>query len=345
MEFTSKALRAGLALAALACGSAAQSQDKLEPSQLVKPSVCPTHYEFKNDACTAKPEEVTKPTKETCEAAGFILTGSGTAAKCEPGAGAPPNPECKALPGFVGKVSGTGAKATCSYARTVSVSAKGDYIGDCFKIKGRPAGTNLIPGNTYFVSGQRDIDKEDRDLTLVPGEVWLLPRLTQFVPTFGCQATAGEQERVAASKLIEAGASRMGYAYGFLTMPYKYFPSEKSFVANVPIGGYLGWRYGQAGSGTTAAVAVTLSTVKADTVDPATLDAQGKPKVIGSANVAALSGAFGFMFDVLKSPQGKPFKAGVFVGVDVVNKDPTIDYRYNRKKWVAIQLGYDFTDN
>lgn len=150
---------------------------------------------------------------------------------------------------------------------------------------------------------------------------------------------------VSAAALMEAGALRSGYAFGLLTMPYKYYPGEKSFVAGVPIGAYLGWRNGVAGSGSTFAAALTLGQVKADTVDPAQKDANGKPTVIGSADVAALSLALGVMYDLLKSPVGKPFKAGIFVGADVVSRDPTVSYRFNRKPWVAIQLGYDFTDN
>jgi hypothetical protein len=150
---------------------------------------------------------------------------------------------------------------------------------------------------------------------------------------------------VLASQMNAVGATRFGYAYGFLTMPYKYFPSEKSFQVNVPIGAYMGWRWGAAGSGQTLAAAVTLSTVKANTVDPNTLDASGKPTVTGTTDVAALSIAAGIMFDVLKSPAGKPFKTGVFVGRDIVNQDPTIDYKFNRKNWIAVQIGYSFTDN
>ena len=51
------------------------------------------------------------------------------------------------------------------------------------------------------------------------------------------------------------------------------------------------------------------------------------------------------MFDVLKSPAGKPFKAGLFVGVDRVSRSPSVSYAQNGKAWLALQIGYDFTDN
>jgi hypothetical protein len=215
-------------------------------------------------------------------------------------------------------------------------SAPGDYVSDCFEIAAAPPGTTLKKDETYFVSGQKEIANDDRELTLVKGRIkWF----------FGCKPVGDPVQRIAASRLIESGAYRRGWAYGALTMPYKYFPGEKSFVVNAPIGAYLGWRDGQAGSGRTYALAVTLSSVKANVVDPNLLDAAGKPTVTGTADVAALSLAAGAMFDILKSPRGKPFKVGVFVGRDTVSRDPTIDYRYNRKNWVALQIGYDFTDN
>ncbi|MBI3777266.1 MAG: hypothetical protein HY273_17270 [Gammaproteobacteria bacterium] len=249
--------------------------------------------------------------------------------------------KCRPIPGYAPKISGTGKDAKCNFERTTPVSAPGDYIGDCFHIKAIPPDTALAEDKYYLVSGQKNVDanNDDRELTLVSAENWW-----HWPP--GCAAEiGGTQHQVLASQLIQAGASRRGYAYGFLTMPYKYFPGQKSFLINVPIGGYLGWRYGQAGSGTTLALAVTLGSVKANTVDPTKLDAAGKPTVTGTADVAAFSRAIGIIFDVLKSSKGKAFKAGVFVGRDIVNSDPTIDYRFNRKTWVAIQLGYDFTDS
>jgi hypothetical protein len=330
----------GVGIALLVAHGAATALEKINPGDLDKPTVCPAFFKFDKGACVALPGDVPNPDKDTCPAAGFEL---GKKANNEPTcvavAGAPvPKPECNPLPGFAGKIKDSGKEVRCVYEATLPVSAPGDYLGDCFKIKAVPTGTSLAPGRDYFVSAQRELPGDDRDLTLVPGHNGSFP--------LGCKAVGGPQHRVNASTLVEAGASRHGYAYGFLTMPYKYFPGQKSFQVNVPIGGYLGWRRGQAGSGVTTAFAVTLSSVKANTVDPKTIDpTTNKPAVTGTADVAALAGAFGVVFDVLKSGRGKPFKAGIFIGKDAVSRDPTIDYRFNRKTWIAIQLGYDFTDN
>lgn len=311
---------------------------KFDPAEYAKPNQCPSMFTFAAGKCEVTKTEVEKLDAAACKAAGFTPPADPAGGKCMVPTGfKSPAPECKAIAGRQASIVGSGDTARCNYESTIATSAVGDYISDCFEINAVPAGSEVQKNETYFVSGQRELDDDDTELTLVRGKV-------NWVP-LGCRAKGGPVVKLRASQLIEAGASRYGYSFGFLTMPYKYFPKEKGFVVNAPIGGYLGWRAGQAGSGYTVAAALTLSSVKADIVDPNTLDANGKPTVTGEADVAALSGAVGIMFDILKSTRGKPFKAGVFVGQDLVSKDPTVHYKYNRKTWVAVQIGFDFTDN
>ena len=314
----------------------AASGDSFDPAEFIKPTQCPAYFDFQKAAgtCAPRADEIKALQGDACSGPGLLPN---AAKVCEPTSAAPA-PECKPLSGRKAKISGSGTAATCSYDDAVPVSGLGDYVGDCIDIRARPTGTQLRPGGLYKVTGQTNVEPSDRNLTLVDAKTpWY---------QFGCDAVVGgTQRRLLASTMAESGAVRRGYAYGALTMPYKYFPGEKSFVTSVPIGAYMGWRSGQAGSGLTTAVAITLSSVKANTVDPTKLDAAGKPTITGEADVAALSTAIGVMFDVLKSPAGKPFKAGLFIGRDVVNSDPTVSYRFNRKTWIAIQLGYDFTDN
>ncbi|GEM_PF-3524514 len=316
--------------------------DNINPADYIKP-VCPDYYKYENGDCNAETDKIATLKEKDCKGSGLKFDDKRSPAPaCIVDDKKDTGPACKPLSGYTSKISGTGGDATCRYELTIPASAPGDYIGDCFHIKTKPSDTQLVVGEYYFVSGQKTVNKDDRELTLVSGK---LGAKLGFIP-IGCYATAGgSQHHVLASQLIEAGASRSGYTFGILTMPYKYFPSEKKFQVNVPIGAYLGWRYGQAGSGTTAALAVTLSQVKANTVDPTKLDAAGKPTVTGTADVSALSYAVGMMSDILKSSGGRPFKAGVFLGKDIVNSDPAVDYRFNRKTWIAIQLGYDFTEN
>jgi hypothetical protein len=328
---------AGLAclLASVLAPLPAHAAEALAPADYAKPVDCPAHYDLVEASGTCKPRdaEIRELPQGQCSGDGLRLTKENKCAASE----APPSPQCKAWSGRKSRISGSGSKASCLYEPTLAVSGLGDYIGDCFEITGALPTVGLKPKGIYLVTGQGEAEGNDRELTLVDARSdWYY---------LGCEAVPGSKHKAMASGLMESGALRSGYAYGFLTMPYKYYPGAKSFVTGIPIGGYLGWRNGKAGSGRTLAAAVTLSSVKANTVDPTKLGADGKPTATGSADVAALSLAFGWMFDVSKTAFGKPFKAGIFAGWDFVNREPTIDYRFNRKPWIAIQIGYDFTDD
>lgn len=296
----------------------------------------------------------------TCEPATF----NDKTGKCEPATNMGPftKETCPKVSGF-GVVDGkcvfnvAEAKPRCDPTLTLSYDAEsrkcvllkgtptsspGAYVGDCFEIKSVPAGSSLQTGSTYVATWQRREGEDDRMLSLVDATLSLWP-----VPgIFGCRATTGgTKHEIAASNLVTHGALRHGWAFGALAMPYKYYRSTKEFQVGVPIGAYLGYRLGQAGSGYTLAGAFTVSQVKANTIDPDTLNAQGEPTVTGSTDVAALSGALGVVFDLSKEPGTKPFKAGLFVGRDRINRAPNIDYKNNGKTWIALQIGFDFTDN
>jgi hypothetical protein len=316
----------------LACRAArADDAGTFNPADYTAP-VCPSHYGAPtNDTCPAKDTEIAGLPKDDCKGTGLLL--NATTGKCEAAKPAP-TPQCKPFQDF----KATLTKGVCTYAKMTATSATGDYVGDCFKITTRIAGTDLASKDWYQVQAQKNLDSGDRMLSIADAHK------TDLWP-FVCMPTRdGSSRDIAASKLIESGAIRTGYTWGALTMPYKYYPRLKKFEVNAPVGGYFGYRTGQAGSGYTFAAALTLSSVKADSVDPNSLD-NGRPKITGSTNVAALSGALGVMFDMAKSPQGKPFKAGFFLGVDFVNQSSTISYPANHKLWMALQLGYDFTDN
>lgn len=247
-------------------------------------------------------------------------------------------------------------KADPSPQKPQTSSERSDYVGDCFrinttlKINDSKGGKTLKPGEEYFVTKQDDTNVENPELSLVTGRKWseteFINRYIQAtIPGIGCAPAESTEPgfMIDAGSLTESGATRRGYSYGFLTMPYKYYPSKKSFTADVPIGGYLGWRIGQPGSGLTFAAASTIGTVAVDTVDPKTASSN-TPTVTGSTNASAISFAFGLIFDISKNPSKKAFKSGIFVGKDFVNSSPSINFTYNNEMWVAIQIGYDITD-
>lgn len=256
------------------------------------------------------------------------------------------SPLCPAIKGYTASVvlSDDGKSAQCRYTSPeLPRTHAGDYVGDCFSLKTPVRG--MAQGTRLFVTAQSNAhSKDDPDLHVVRGVDWGAGVAQDLVPGWlGCRAAESAEPPVqlSASELARAGATRRGYSYGLLTMPYKYFPGSKEFVAGLPIGGYLGWRVGQPGSAISVALAATVSSVQAKTF---VTDGSGVRTDTGTTNAMALSWAIGATFDVTRSPGGQAFKSGIFVGRDHVNPTPNLDYQYNNKTWVAIQIGFDFTD-
>lgn len=338
-SMTLRALLLGPVLAFAAAASVAQQGLQLKQVMLGAEKKCASPFTL-NEAegsCTISDASLAALTAEQCKGPGLAFVG--TPAKCFLVKESVPKPECKANNV---NLEFDATLKQCVVKADTPKSAPGNYKGDCFRLNTASPISGLADGELYTVTDQVEADANgDKLLSMKKGKFTLFP-------TIGCQVARGNQAgpvvQAKASELVVSGATRYGYAYGLLTMPYKYYPSAKSFESGAPIGAYMGWRMGQAASGFTLALALTLGSVKADTVDPKQLDTDGRPKVTGSTNVSALSYAAGFVFDVAKDPKAKPFKAGVFMGKDFVNNDPSVQYRFNRKTWLAVQIGYDFTD-
>jgi hypothetical protein len=311
-------------------GPATQAQiaDNFKPGEYAEPNTCPAGFDFvaADKTCKLNTQAAEALPESACVASGFKFESN----KCSTAGAKPPTPSCKSLPGFDAKLDG----AQCNYKKAVPTSTPGQFMGDCLKVLSPPSGSGLTVNGMYAVTDQETVAGGDKMLTLLPGKLTVLP-------TIGCQQRSGIKVKQLASELISV-SNRYGYTWGLLTMPYKYFPKQKSFISGAPLGAYIGWRAGQSSSGHTFAAAMTLGTVKADTLGK---DAAGAETVIGTSEVSALSLALGVVFDVAKERGAKPFKAGIFIGQDLVNSNPGVRYPYNRKTYVAVQLGYDFTDN
>lgn len=299
--------------------------------ELAQPVCEPARFDPGSGKCVA-PADLDQLGEAACpkSAEGFSFSGG----KCQFDAAKAAPPRCNQLdPNLVYDAE----TKLCARVVATATSAPGSYVGDCFTINSEPTGTTLRSGRSYLVTEQKREADDDRTLTLVSASINYVP-----VPGwFGCKAQAGPLHQVRSSTLAAHGARRHGWAYGALAMPYKYFLDGGGFQTGLPVGAYVGWREGQSGSGTMLAAAITLSQVKADTLG---LDADGNPAVTGSTDVAALSWALGLVFDVSKEPNTKAFKTGFFIGQDRINKTPTIHYKRNGKTWIAIQVGFDFTD-
>jgi hypothetical protein len=289
---------------------------------------CPANFAVKGMACVADDAEILKLTEDKCKGAGLAFVGK--PAQCFVVKDQIPTPTCSggALPLTYDKTL-----QQCVVKDEIPRSLLSEYLGDCFRIKGLPAGSKLglESENTYQVRFQRPEGTADKMLTLA---------LSGDKGTLGCapveKATLFD---VKASDLQAIGANRAGWAFGVLALPYKYHTDDRSFSAATSVGPYFGRRWGTPGSAYTFAVAATIGSVKGEV-----RDAVDKTKIVETPDLQAFSLSAGFSYDVSKSPEIRPFKIGFFVGADWVGSSDIVKYKHNRKPWVALQIGYDFLD-
>jgi len=317
-------------LAAVACvlafgQVAAQASKKVLTGVAIN---CPEHFKLEAGACKADAAKVATLTETQCKSPGLAFVGEPP--KCLVVANQVPTPTCAATE--PPSAFDTDIKQ-CVVKDDRPRSALGNYVGDCFLVRALPAPApqNLEGGKTYVVVSQRPEGENDKLLRLA--------ETADGRRIFKCRSLRlGKQFDVKASDLIAIGADRKGWTYGVLALPYKFHFDDKSFGAGVSIGPYVGRRWGTPGSAYTFALAATIGSVKGEIRD-------AQDKITSTPDLQAFSLAAGWMYDIAKGAETRPFKIGFFVGADVVSSDNTVKYKHNRKPWLAFQLGFDFTDN
>lgn len=323
MLFISRAILAsGLALSVW-LPAASQDIDIIS----IKPT-CPTPFKAQpdNGKCVIDSAVLgTFKDKASCESTvGLAFDSSQCMVK-----GEAPTPNCGTLlPDLTYK------NGACVIDRSIPRSATGDYEGDYFRIIALSADHTRIryqQDQWIHVLSQRKISEQDSELTVI--------RLIEPPRLYRPDKRSSEPARtVRASDLEQIGATRVGWTYGALALPFKYYPGEKRFKTNVSIGPYVGRRYGIPGSAFTVAATAAIGAVTGEVRD-------ADNNVTSTPELMAFSLAAGVMWDLNKSPAVKPFKIGLFVGKDRASTDKDVTFQGNRKRWVSFQIGYDFTEN
>lgn len=312
---------------AASLGLLAGAPSTAQPIDLSEP-FCPPAYVVKGGKCEVDSVALDKlKTPSACTGVGGALTD-----------GACKLPDKKPVPACRGVAGGTQTLVgdRCIFDTRIATSASGDYVGDYFDIvavpRDDPDRFGGPPRTRLKVMSQKDLGPQDRMLTLLP----VKPRGIEILK--GAPEASGMTTEVKASDLIEYGAHRIGWTYGALAIPYKYYVQGKSFAPGVAIGPYVGRRWGRPGSAYTAALAATIGNVKGEVRN-------AENNIVSTPDLMAYSLATGVMWDISKAQGVKPFKIGVFVGVDSVSSDDVVKFKNNRKGWLALQIGFDFTDN
>ncbi|BDI03679.1 hypothetical protein [Sphaerotilus microaerophilus] len=142
----------------------------------------------------------------------------------------------------------------------------------------------------------------------------------------------GRSYRVSSTKLREFGYNQLGFIYGGLIIPYKYFRHDKSLEPGTTIGPFIGYRMGQTGWGISLIGTYAVTEIRVKVKDGDTLK---------DRNFWGLSSGIGLMFDVTKSET--PFRAGIMWGRDRVGSNNVEVYPHDGKGWIAAQLGWEFS--
>ncbi len=122
---------------------------------------------------------------------------------------------------------------------------------------------------------------------------------------------------------------RHGWAFGLLTVPYKYQLHDKSFGSALTIGPYVGYRFADQASSTTWVL--TAGIVNNIPVPLA--------NNTGTVNRSGFTLAVGWIFSINK---GTGLEAGVLFGQDRLGSNAAAPYQYEGKTWASVAIGYKF---
>ncbi len=317
-----------LLLAATPASQAQQAVKKVVTDAML---TCPANFLPGGTGCTISPETLATLDRSSCRGSGLAFVGAPP--KCQFDADQAPLPTCE---GGAAPAAFDATLKLCVATDDTPRSAAGNYIGDCFTLVATPSPNTLGfgTGDKLVVLSQRD-DGDDKLLRVAKAKRAALGPLG--VPYF-CETVGPDLKTLRASELNASGAERLGWTYGVLALPFKYYAKDRSFGSGVSLGPYVGRRSGAAGSAITFAATATAGSVKGEVKDAA-------GNVTGTPDLVAFSVALGWMFDISKAPGIKPFKIGLFFGQDRVSSDKAVNYKLNGKTWMAFQIGFDFTDN
>jgi hypothetical protein len=151
-------------------------------------------------------------------------------------------------------------------------------------------------------------------------------------PADTTRVQVGDIVLLEADDMLITPPDRFGLTYGTLMVPFKYhLKGNKDFTGGTSLGGYLGFR--QDRSGWTGLGLQYVGFLGAAMVSvPQTVDGQTT-----SQNMAGVSYGIGVLGTVKDA-----FHMGLVLGADRVNA--SAHYKDNGKVWIAVSLGFDFSN-
>ncbi|MBI1815372.1 MAG: hypothetical protein HYR72_10370 [Deltaproteobacteria bacterium] len=146
----------------------------------------------------------------------------------------------------------------------------------------------------------------------------------------------GSTIQIQLSEVAKKLPNRYGFAYGTLVVPFKFqLTGAHQLTGSATLGPYLGYRFDAENYGlaTTLAVFGGISNISVakTTTDPATM--------MTSTSTQQIAG-FGYGGACMLEVKGG-FQAGAVLGFDSVGSNQ--GFQYNNKPWLALELGYSFS--
>jgi hypothetical protein len=222
--------------------------------------------------------------------------------------------------------AGATAKKDAVPAPDAGGTAKKDAVPAPAKDTTTDKGSGLAPGK--LPAGRYFTEKNDGDtLTLIPAKP------NRFRDHLGlCKPATGKGTVKASASALVASYSteRDSWAYGPLTIPYRYHLDNHSLDANVNLGAFFGRRLAYGSNAVTGFVSLGVGSVKLEPKNGTTPSAQ------------AVIGAVGLMFDLGSKTNG--FKAGFVYGHDRLSTTDAANYGHG-KPWIGFEFAYNTPGN
>ncbi|EJL6393182.1 hypothetical protein NMR99_000161 [Vibrio navarrensis] len=206
------------------------------------------------------------------------------------------------------------------------VNDENTYIGDKIsfalitKIKNLEDECSIPPSTNMRAIGLNDTG----DLILFTEDSKIQCYESQFVSSDKPRTVIPAYQKLVVDKKDLVAMRRSGLTYGVLLVPYKYIVDAKEFKGGTSIGPYAGYRFSSGASGWGVKAVGFLGATTVDTKD---------------SDSSALGVSYGVgLIGELKSE----FQLGVVLGKDHVGKSE--NYEFNKDLWVAISIGYSFSN-
>jgi hypothetical protein len=193
------------------------------------------------------------------------------------------------------------------------------------------------PADTQIVTGSFPSASEWFHLAAIPGRPSGNPQSACYKPEANL-VVYDTPYQFTSDDFTKVSSQRMGFTYGAMVIPYKFYFTDKSFKGNpstVAFAGYEGYFPGVSLAGVLALGPGVASTSQSSTQPTTTSGSTPPSSTNTSSNAVTYTAAAGFIVTF-----GGSFKGGILFGRDWQGKGA--GFKYENKTWMALSIGAGF---